>query len=112
MSKAKCDCGKIAVWVYMPGFSHNQNPYICEDCITSPNNVGCSCNWRYVKDSDMPEGVENKDWSWVEFEGDEHMSKITKQDGIWQFLDEKGRPYPCIEFEYDQEGFPQTDEEE
>jgi hypothetical protein len=40
------------------------------------------------------------------------MGKITKDDGVWQYLDERGRPYPCVEYDYDKDGFFETDEEE
>ncbi len=109
--KKKCDCGKIAVWFYLPGYSNNSNPYVCDDCISSPEDLGCSCNWHYGKEQeglpiDEPEGIEGKDWRWIEHEGDEYNSKITKEeDGYWQYLDERGRPYPCAEYEYDAHGF-------
>jgi hypothetical protein len=121
MSKAKCDCGKMAVYVYMPGFSGGANPYFCDDCISSSDDIGCSCNWHHtnvnaydppIDNPELPEGIENKDWRWVEHPGDEYMGKITKADGVWQYLDEKGRPYPCVEYDYDKDGFDETDEEE
>jgi len=121
MSKAKCDCGKEAVWLYAPGFSNGDNPYFCDDCVSSPDDVGCSCNWRHMdvnaydpplENPELPEGIEGKDWRWVEFEGNEYIPKITKNDGIWQFLDEKGRPNPCAEYFYDEDGFDDSDEEE
>ena len=31
--------------------------------------------------------------------------KISKDDGYWVTLDERGRPYPCVEYEYSEEGF-------
>lgn len=113
-SKELCDCGKMAIWVYAPGFSGGGNPYFCDDCISSPEDIGCSCNWNYCSkdayqpalETDIePEGVEGKDWRWVEFPGDDYMSKITKEDKVWQYLDEKGRPYPCAEYWYDEEGY-------
>ena len=121
MSKAKCGCGQIAVWVYMPGFSGGANPYFCDDCVSSQDDIGCSCNWRHtnvnayhppIDNPELPDGIENKDWRWVEHPGDEYMKKITKDDGIWQYLDERGRPYPCVEYDYDKDGFDETDEEE
>lgn len=121
MKKSKCDCGKMAVYVYMPGFSSGANPYFCEDCISSPNDIGCSCNWHHtdvnayhppLENPELPEGIEGKDWRWVEHPGDDHMSKITKDDGIWLYLDDRGRPYPCVEYFYDEDGFDETDEEE
>jgi hypothetical protein len=121
MSKAKCDCGNLAVWIYAPGFSRGGNPFFCEDCISSSDNIGCSCNWHHmnvndfhppISEPEIPEGIEGKDWKWVEFKGDEHMQKITKNDKIWQYLDDRGRPYPCVEYFYDEEGFDDTDEDD
>ena len=110
--KKKCDCGNVAVWLYMPGYGDGSNPYICDDCVSSPEDIGCSCNWHYGKPqeglpTDEPDGIEGKDWRWVEYEGDEYVDKITKEeDGYWQYLDERGRPYPCAEYDYDEEGYP------
>ena len=115
----KCDCGNKAVWLYMPGYSGGANPYSCDDCIIDPDNkIGCSCNWRYGKEQeglpiDLPEGIEGKDWAWVEHPGDEYMDKITKEDDrYWQYLDERGRPYPCAEYDYDEDGFELDEENE
>ena len=27
--------------------------------------------------------------------------EIKKEEGVWQYLDERGRPYPCCEYEYE-----------
>jgi hypothetical protein len=111
MAKEKCDCGKMAVWLYMPGYSGGGNPYSCDECVMSPENKnGCSCNWNYAKPqeglpTDLPEGIEGKDWRWVVSKEDEGMGILTKEDGYWINLDEKGRPYPCVEYEYSEEGF-------
>ena len=36
-----CDCGKIAVWLYMPSYDGPQrNDFYCDDCVPR----GCSCN--------------------------------------------------------------------
>jgi hypothetical protein len=117
MAKHKCDCGKDAVWVYMPGFSNDANPHFCDDCVVGPENkIGCSCNWRYAKEqeglpTDLPEGEEGKDWRWVESEEDvDGFGPITKEEGLWVELDERGRPYPCSEFWYDEDGFDDEDE--
>jgi len=98
-----CDCGKVAVWCYMPGFQEG-SPYFCDDCISSPDDAGCSCNWHYSKSGrhdeiELPEGIEGKDFKYIVRED------ITKEDGIWIHLDEKGRPYPCAEYCYSEEGF-------
>ena len=58
------------------------------------------------------EGIEGKDWAWVEYEGDEYVDKITKDDGYWQYLDERVRPYPCAEYDYDEDGFELDEENE
>jgi len=98
-----CDCGKVAVWCYIPGFKEG-SPYFCNDCISSPDDAGCSCNWHYSKSGrhdeiELPEGIEGKDFKYIVRED------ITKEDGIWIHLDEKGRPYPCAEYCYSEEGF-------
>jgi hypothetical protein len=114
MAKKYCDCGNPASWVYMPGFSDG-NSFICEDCISHIDSVGCSCNWEYTMGecATIPEGIEGKDWKWVIQTANEHMSEITIEDGIWVSLDERGRPYPCAEYEYDTDGnnFDWDDEE-
>ena len=70
MEKEKCDCGAVAVWCYMPGYSGGGNPHHCEDCVPR----GCSCEWRWVATDayfppneapDLPEGIEGKNWKWV-----------------------------------------------
>lgn len=112
MEKHKCDCGKIAVWCYMPGFSSGNSPYFCDDCVISPEDkIGCSCNWRFAKEqeglpTDLPQGEEGKDWIWLESKDDvDGFGPISKEDGYWVELDERGRPYPCVEYWYDEEGF-------
>ena len=109
--KKKCDCGKMAVWLYMPGYANGDSPYSCDDCISSPEDIGCSCNWNYGLPQeglpiDEPEGIEGEDWKWVVKEADEYEDAISKEDGYWQYLDERGRPYPCAEYEYDEDGYP------
>ena len=109
--KKMCDCGvNHAKWVYMPGYANGDSPYICDDCISSPEDVGCSCNWNYGLPqeglpTDEPEGVEGKDWRWVEKEADDYEGAIAKEEGYWLNLDERGRPYPCAEYEYSEDGF-------
>jgi hypothetical protein len=105
MGKHLCDCGAMAQWHYDPSSSEKFNHYICDDCISSPEDEGCSCNWHYtdvnayypaLDNPELPEGEEGKDWQWVQ----NH-----KEEGAWQYLDEKGRPYPCCEFWYEKDGF-------
>lgn len=92
MTKELCDCGKIAVWCYLPGFSSGNNPHLCDDCVVR----GCDCNYNY---SDLesyypkPKGTEGVDWKWIE------------KDKVWTHIDEIGREYPCSEYMWDSEGF-------
>jgi|TARA_R110000796_G_scaffold96044_3_gene201538 hypothetical protein len=101
MDLAKCDCGKKAIWVYMPGFSdENANDFVCDDCV----NRGCSCNhMNIIRDDQLPEDehIEGVDWKWV-----------NKEKTAWTHLDEKFREYPCCEYEYDEEGFDLDDDED
>jgi hypothetical protein len=107
--KEKCECGAMAVWVYMPGYSSGANPYSCEDCVPR----GCSCNWENIvndfdNESNLPKGTENKDWRWI-------TDKDRMKDGLdtpieekkyWIYLDDKGRESPCGgEYEYEKEGW-------
>jgi hypothetical protein len=118
MKKDKEICGtckeKMAVWIYVPGYSNGASPYKCNDCISSVEWVGCACNWRFsdvnayhppLDKPELPEGIEGKDWKWVVFAGDEHMEEIKKEEGVWQYVDEMGRPYPCCEYDYEEDGF-------
>jgi len=114
MEFKKCDCGAKAVWIYMPGFKDG-NDYSCDNCVISDDNkIGCSCNWNYAKEqddlpADLPKGIEGVDWKWVVHEGDEYTSKITLEDKIWVYLDSKGRPNPCAEWMYDEDGFEEEE---
>lgn len=95
--KELCDCGKMAVWVYAPGFSSGVSPYFCEDCVPR----GCECNHHYVHEvdleySDLPTEQDNP-FMWI------------KEGAIWCHLDEQGREYPCCEYDYDEDGFDKED---
>lgn len=96
--KFKCNCGSVAVWEYMPGYTNGDNYFFCENCVPR----GCECNHRYIsKDAyhpplenpDLPEGNEGVEWKWL----DENKTH-------WCFIDEQGREYPCCEFDYDPDG--------
>ena len=97
----KCDCGKLATWTYMPS-NIMAHPFWCDDCV----NRGCSCNHNHVGSSydfqdgepDLSEdGVEGVNWKWI------------KKGKIWATIDEKGREWPCCEFDYEEEGFDEND---
>lgn len=102
MSKAGkelCDCGAMATWVYMPGYSGGGNPHHCDKCVPR----GCECNHYSTNGEDYyPPGD-------VDFVGifpteeDKPIKWISKT--IWTKVDESGREYPCCEFTYEEEGF-------
>jgi hypothetical protein len=81
--------------------------YLCDNCISSSDSdyKGCSCNWNYIDvnayyppldNPELPEGEEGINWKWVE------------KDICWQNIDEKGRPYPCCEYEYSEFGWDES----
>ncbi len=99
MKKELCSCGKMATWLYMPGYAKGESPFHCDDCVPR----GCSCHNRPVskfsyghsplEKDDLPEGKENVDWKWIE------------KDVQWTHIDTQGREFPCCEYEYEEEGF-------
>lgn len=102
----KCDCGQKATWIYMPGFREG-SPFFCDDCV----HRGCSCNeYSIVNEHYHPpggihpnleeDGIEGIDWKWT-----------NEEKTTWCRIDEKGRQYPCCEYEYDEEGFEIDNEE-
>ena len=115
MSKAKCDCGQIAKYCYTPGYGDSSNSYTCEKCYFEfRDNMGCSCNWECMhgETSHQPEGEEGKDWRYIVHEGDDYYTKMTAEDGYWQYIDEKGRPYPCVEYDTEEDGFEKDEDDE
>lgn len=103
MGKKICDkCKtKLAVWSYLP-----KDYFYCDDCIiSSDDKVGCSCNWKYINTDGKPDGIEGKDWIWVIYDGDDYLRPITRDDKIWVNIDDNGRPLPCVEYDYDVDGY-------
>jgi hypothetical protein len=91
----KCRCGKNAVWLYMP--SSNKHPFFCDECVPR----GCSCNHRYVDVNAYKPPLDEPELPTK----DDYPIKWIEKDKIWCHVDEKGREYPCVEFEYDEDGF-------
>lgn len=81
-TKTKCECGKLAVWNYLPA-KENEQSYYCDDCVPR----GCSCNHELKEniDYDSPEAQ--------------------KPENYIERLDNKGRKLPCCEYVYEPEGF-------
>lgn len=114
-NKEKCDCGAIAVWWYAPGYSKDENSFHCDLCVPR----GCSCNWNYLKkeaygpgtlsEDCVPEGVEGKDWKFLERPGDEEYEEIKKGE-VWVYIDENKKEYPCCEYWYEEDGWEKNEE--
>ena len=101
---ANPECPNTAQWIYMPGFGDGSSPYVCDDCV----HRGCSCNARSVNEEyrDLPgeNEIEGVDWEWLKV-NDERASFIIKNEKeYWWHLD-NGRPYPCCEYEWSENGF-------
>ena len=79
-NKKLCDCGKKAVWVYMPS-PRESNPYYCDDCVPR----GCTCEYNYISYGLYPPS-DTKNWKWIE------------ENVCWGLLDDQGRDYPCVEY--------------
>jgi len=95
--KELCDCGKVAVWCYAPGFDDDSNPYVCDDCVGR----GCTCNYHYVRNDSRGHQTDNQEMPTKE---DEPIKWI-EEGKIWCHLDEKGREFPCCEYDYDENGY-------
>jgi hypothetical protein len=88
MSKEICDCGNEAIYCYLPGHSNGDNPFSCDSCVPR----GCSCNYHYL-DYENPEGELGVDWVWID------------EGKIYSYVDNEGRFYPCVEHDYDPDGY-------
>lgn len=86
--KYLCDCGEIATYLYLPGYSNGGNSFSCYSCVPK----GCSCNERTM--SEKPVGIEGVDWKMSE-----------GNPSHWCNIDVNGNPYPCSEYDCDDDGF-------
>lgn len=93
----KCDCGKIAIWEYAPGFSSGRNPFFCDDCVPR----GCSCNHHFVDKNSYHPPLEQDELPTKE----DHPIKWIEEGKIWCHVDDQGREFPCVEYWYDIDGF-------
>ena len=92
--KLACNCGKLAVWSYIPASDIRKNREFCEDCVPR----GCSCETEYIEYECFPP-KDRSDWIWIE----ENVS--------WCYVDELGRKSPCCEFWFDENGWDCTEED-
>jgi hypothetical protein len=97
------NCENIAKWIYMPGWGDGSSPYICDDHV----HRGCSCNVESIKEDypNSPEGIEGVDWEWIKKDDEKISFEISEEKTYWRYIDEKGRPYPCCEYENSENGF-------
>lgn len=101
MNKEQCECGEMAVWLYMPGFSNGSSSYFCDICV----HRSCTCNHRYVDQSDVDFNPPYDSSPSPNLDLPTGLYKWIEKDRIWVSLDENGREYPCCEYEYDEKGF-------
>lgn len=105
-----CKCGKTATWLYMP--DSNSERWYCDDCV----NRGCTCNVHDLNYNGEPGTSDNIIW-WPKetydkaFKNDENNkiedlgTKERMPDSFYyEYLDEKGRRYPCCEYWYIENG--------
>ncbi len=91
-----CRCGNRATWIYMPGHGEGESPLYCDECV----HRGCECREYSIVSEHyhppggiFPKGIEGVDWKWT-----------NEEKTYWCELDEKGREYPCCEYEFFEEG--------
>lgn len=114
MRNAKCcECDKMAVWINMAA-SREENLFYCDDHVPR----GCTCNLCDIDFDGIPEKDENLLW-WTKEDYEKNFRNCTTEKEIeelattkrqvnsffYEYLDEKGRRYPCCEYEYDEDGF-------
>lgn len=95
--KHLCKCGKIATWLYMPSSCNRLEVFFCDDCVQR----GCTCHYRYVDINSVDPPLDKPDLPTDE----DHPYKWIEEDVLWVNVDDKGREYPCIEYDYDADGF-------
>jgi hypothetical protein len=84
----------VGRWQYgytCPVFNLKHLLFFCDDCV----HRGCTCNYRYINlnEYDRLPTDEDKPYKWIE------------EGKVWTTVDEKNREWPCVEYEYEEEGF-------
>lgn len=99
-----CECKKEdAVWLYMPGHSDG-NDFFCDKCVPR----GCSCNVYSLKEFPL-HGKNDGNYIFWNAEIEQHTNKQTDNSFYWEPVDDKGRRFPCCEYDYSEEGFYESD---
>lgn len=96
-----CLCDNKATWLYMP--SSNGRVFYCNDHVPR----GCQCNdYDIEMDGDPTPGRPVAWWTKEDSSRQPPFCLERQKDSFfYQYLDEKGRLYPCVEYDYDEEGF-------
>ena len=91
------ECGTVATWFYMP--SGKGRRFFCDEHVPR----GCRfCIDKMVHEDGMPASDARVKWR-----GEDDELHDERQDGLdaYCYVDEKGRPAPCCEFMYCNNGF-------
>lgn len=75
-----CKCNKIATWLYMS--ANNGYHFYCDEHVPR----GCYCQTRYIEIDGIPKS-DNIMW-------------LNKEHTSYEYLDNKGRKFPCCEYNY------------
>lgn len=78
-------CDNDAKWYYMP--HTNGRRYYCDNHVPR----GCSCNKYSIHEFGEPETSQKFYW-------------CNKEETIYEYLDDNNLPYPCCEFDYEENG--------
>lgn len=102
--KKKCShCENDAVWFYMP--SSNGMVNFCDECVPR----GCTCNVHNIEEFVNP--TESNIMWWNNDANTYINGSLLKTSKSFYFeqLDEKGRRFPCCEYDYDENGWKYSD---
>ena len=105
--KKCCQCGKMATWFYVPG--RGVGNFYCDDCVPR----GCTCHIRNLnyESTCVWEGINPIVYYSENDLGDgdsypKHCSLERKEDSVaFEILDEDGRRFPCVEYDFNSDGF-------
>lgn len=79
-----CKCNNVATWYYMPG--NKKFCFFCDEHVPR----GCFCQTYCAETDGLPKS-DNIIW-------------LNEEHTIYEYLDNKGRRYPCCEYDYDENG--------
>ena len=103
-NKELCNCGKVAVWLYMPGYSSGCNDFSCDDCVPR----GCECNHDYkgIGGESLDDFINQTKDDVGKYYDKDGVEVGTPQEAAYFIpLDNKNREYPCCEYDHDEDGY-------